>query len=186
MSGASIANQLCVYFGGPYVAGQHSYRTPQITVPNMDPVVRRATPKRDDHQGDYFAAPNPGVPIGCLIFIHLARGREKRIAVAGATSGVKHVTWNAGLHCFLRCESSYVEDAQDAEYALLDAIRAHIEADRTCGSGGFEAGYGVGFQAGEGDSTGIEWDLSPVVTTPRDLSKAYVSVTFAVSELIQA
>jgi len=189
MSAASIANQLCVYFGGPYEPSTHTYRTPQISVQGMSgPIVRRAAPKRDDHATDYHVTGSAaaGVPIGCLMLILAEQGSEQRVAMGGAVSGVKQVRHQIRMHAFLRCESSYAEDAQDAEYALVDAIRARIEADRTCGSGGFEAGYGVGFQVGEGGAPWMRWTASPIHTTQRDLSKGYVLVEFMADEYIQA
>lgn len=186
MSAAAIADQICRYFGGPYDPATHTYRTPQISVPGMDgPVLRRAAPKRDDHATDYGLG-TPGATTDCLILVLLERGQEERVAVAGASSGLKHVRWTVRLHCFLRSVAGYAEDVQDALYALLDAIRAHIQADRTCGSGGFEAGYGVGFQVGEGGEPWLRWEVSPVHTTPRDLSKAYLLVEFDADEYVQA
>lgn len=189
MSAFTVADKLCQYFGGVYDADTHTYRTPQISVPNVGgPIVRRGSPKRDDHAGDYHVTtPAPaGQPIGCLMLILVEQGQEKRVAVAGATSGVKQVRHHVRMHCFLRCESSYSEDAQDASYALVDAIRARIEADRTCGTGGFEAGYGVGFQVGEGGEPWLRWTIAPIHTTPRELSKGYVLLECDADEYIQA
>lgn len=189
MSAASIVNKLCTYFGGPYDDATHTYRTPQISVPGLSgPILRRGAPKHDDHASDYYVAtPLPvGVTMGCLILVIAEQGTEKRVAVAGAVSGVKHVQHQIKLHCFLRCEVSYAEDAQDIEYALIDAVRAHIEADRTCGSGGFEAGYGVGFQVGEGGEPWLRWRAAPISTTSRELSKGYVLFEFAADEYVQA
>lgn len=187
MSGAKqLADQLCQYFGGPYDATTHTYRTPQITVAGLDgPILRRGTPKRDDHTTDYGLG-TPGVPATCLIMVLLTQGVEKRIAVAGAVSGVKHVSWSVKMFCFIRSVSSYVEDLQDTCYDLLDAIRARIEADRTCGTGGFEAGYGVGFQVGEGGEPWLRWTISPVETTPKDLSKGFLLIEFDADQYIQA
>lgn len=185
MSVATVADKLCQYFGGPYDVGTHTYRTPQLSVPNMDgPIVRRAGPKRDDHVTDYSLG-NPGVPIGCLIEILLEGGLERRVAVAGAVSGVKQVRHNVKMYCFLRCEVDYAEDAQDASYALVDSIRRRLEADRTCGTGGFEAGYEVGFQVGEGGEPWIQWKISPIHTV-KELSKGFVFVEFDADEYLQA
>lgn len=187
MSSAGIvANQLCTYFGGPYDDTTHTYRTPKITVANMDgPIFRRAAPKRDDHDTDYGLG-GVGIPVGCMVMVLLERGEELRAAVAGAVSGLKHLRWVVRMHCFLRCTSAYAEDLQDATYDLIDAIRARIEADRTCGSGGFEAGYGVGFQVAEGGEPWLRWDMSPVWTGPRELSKQYLLVEMDADQYIQA
>ena len=186
MSGAkAVCNALCTYFGGAYDAVTHTYRTPQITVAGLDgPIFRRGIPKRDDHNTDYHTG-TPGAA-GCLVQILAERGQEKRAAVAGATSGLKHVTWTIRMHCWFRSTAAYVEDLQDNVYDLLDAIRARIEADRTCGTGGFEAGYGVGFQVGEGGEPWLRWEISPPAVTGKDLSKAYMFIEFAADQYIQA
>lgn len=186
MSAANVADAVCRFFGGAYDATTHTYRTPQVTVPGLDgPIVRRSVPKRDDHTTDYTLG-TAGVPAGCLILVLLERGQEKRVAVAGATSGVKEVRWEVRMHCFLRSVSSYVEDLQDTAYGLLDAIRSHIESDRTLGTGGFEAGYGVGLQAGEGGEPWLRWQVAPVETTVKELSKGYLLVEFDATQYVQA
>jgi hypothetical protein len=186
VSAATVADGLCTYFGGVYDTVTHTYRTPQITVAGMGgPIFRRAAPKRDDHTTDYSLT-EPGLPVGCLVLVLLEQGEEQRVAVAGATSGLKHVRWQVRMHCFLRAQVEYAEDAQDAAYDLLEAIRTKLHADRTCGTGGFEAGYGLGFQVGEGGEPWIKWRLSPVVTNAKELSKQYVVVEFDADEYVQA
>src|SRR5205823_5410552 len=71
VSAVNVADQICTYFGGAYDATTHTYRTPQLSVTNLDgPVVRRSPPKRDDHTTDYSLGA-PGVPAGCLILVQL-------------------------------------------------------------------------------------------------------------------
>ena len=185
-SAALVADGICSYFGGPYDASNHAYNVPQITVANLaGPVFRRGVPKRDDHQADYGMT-QAGLPSGCLVMVLLEQGKERRVAVAGAVSGVKLVTWSVKMHCFVRAEVAYGEDLQDTLYDLLDAVRAHIEADRTCGSGGFEAGFGVGFQVAEGGEPWLTWRISPVDNSAKDLSKGYMLLEFEADQYIQA
>lgn len=186
MTVKAIANQICTFFGGPYDATTHTYRSPQITVANLSPVFRRAAPKRDDHQSDYWAIPVPPTPVGCLVGIFLEAGSDKRLAPG--TPGIREVEHTVHMHAFLRAEANYAEDAQDAEYDLLEAIYAKLLTDRTAGSGGIEAGFGIGFQVGEVSSgqPWFRWQLSPVQTTPRELSKAYLHIEFDAVELRQA
>lgn len=186
MPAASIANQICTFFGGAYDATTHTYRTPQLTIPNASPVVRRAAPKRDDHQEDYYAAATDGMPVGCLILVLIEGGSDTR--EAPGQPGIREVRHTIRMHAFLRCLDSYAEDAQDTQYALLDAVRAKLLTDPTCGSGGFEAGYLTGFQVGEASrgQSWFRWTLSPVETTPRELSKAYLQMEFEAVEIAQA
>jgi hypothetical protein len=46
---------------------------------------------------------------------------------------------------------------------LKDAIFARLRADRTCGSGGFEAG---GFHMGEGGEPWFRWGMGQAKTRP--------------------
>jgi hypothetical protein len=181
-----VADAICTYFGGAYNATTHTYATPQITVAKLGgPIFRRGTPKRDDHATDYGLT-QPGIPAGCLAMVLISHGEEQRAAHAGATSGLKLVKWSVQIHFFIRSESSYTEELQDTLYDLLDAVRARIEADRTCGTGGFEAGYGVGFQVGEGGAPWLKWHVAPVDASFKELSKGYLLVEFDADQYIQA
>lgn len=187
MPAASIANQICTFFGGAYDSTTHTYRTPQITVPNASPVLRRAAAKRDDHQSDYYAVATPGMPVGCLIIVLLEGGGDTR--EAPGKPGIREVRYTVRMHAFLRCLVPYSEDAQDTQYALLDAVKAKLYTDPTAGSGGFEAGYGQGFQVGEASHGGqpwFRWQLSPIDTTERELSKGYLLMEYDAVEFAQS
>lgn len=187
MSAVVAVDAICKYFGGAYDPTTRTYRTPQISVPNLDgPIVRRSPPKRDDHQADFHQ--NNATPgnAGCMLAVQMLRGEEKRVAVAGAVTGIKQVAWTVNLHFMTRASVAYAEDHMDALYALLDAARNHIHADRTLGTGGFEAGYDVGLQAGEGGDPWLRWEGPHVETTPKDLTKGYLMLEFACDQYIQA
>lgn len=177
MSAASALDALCRFFGGTYDAATHTYRTPQVSGLG---VVRRAFAKRDDHVDYTLGA--PGVANGCQMVIQLGSGSERRVAVAGASSGLKQVRHLADLHCFIRSTAAYAEDAQDYAYGLLDGIRNRVHGDRTCGTGGFEVG---GIQAGEGDEPEFDWEMS-VAESHAELTKMYLKVTFDIVEYVQA
>lgn len=178
MSAASVLNQLGVYFGGTYDTATRSYRTPQISGLG---VVRRAWAKNDD-KADYYLGMSPGTATGSQLVIQLAGGDEQRVAFGGATSGGKKVTYDVELNFFIRSSAGYAEDAQDDAYALRDAAIAHLRADRTCGSGGFEVG---GFQVGEGTDLGLTWSLSQARSSAQE-TKAYLLLTFQATEYVEA
>lgn len=187
MSSVNTVDQVCKYFGGAYDAATHTYRTPQLAVSGLDgPIVRRSPPRSDDHNTDYHQTGATPGSMGCSMQVQMLRGQEKRVAVAGAVSGLKHVSWTVNLHSFVRSTTGFVEDLADVMYALLDAIRTHIEADRTLGTGGFEAGYGVGLQAGEGGDPWLRWEGPFMESTPKGLSKGYLLVEFDCDQYIQA
>lgn len=177
MGAIEVIDGLCRYFGGPFDADTRSYRTPQVAGLGA---VRRAFPKRDD-KIDYTLGA-AGAEHGCVMTVQLSHGEERRVAVAGPESGLKRVEYLAELHCFIRSTAAYAEDAADYAHGLRDALIAHVHADRTCGSGGFEVG---GFQVGEGDGPRLEWDLSPA-ESHSELTKLYLAIRFDVLEFIQA
>lgn len=182
MSSSSVVDQICKFFGGPYVAAFKYYGTPQVTGLGA---VRRALPKDADATQWYLGMPD-GTESGSVMRVRVQTGAETRVAFAGATSGGKKVAHNVELLVQVRSTARDAEDVEDYTRSLLDAIRDHIHADRTCGSGGLEVG---GFQAGEdyeGPGTDvIEWEMSEVDTSAGG-SKQTLAIRFSASEYIQA
>jgi hypothetical protein len=124
------------------------------------------------------------------MLVHSPSGEERRTAVAGAHGGLKLVRHEIVLHLYLYSTAEYAEDAQDAFYELLDRIRERIHADRTLGSGGFEARLdGVpdprGLQAGEGDGPPLRWELEHIETAA-NVTRGYGLVGFDVDQFIRA
>ena len=178
MTVGSVQNQICLYFGGAYDPISRSYRAPQI--PNLG-TVRRAFPKREN-EAEFILGQPPGVGFGSVLVVWLLDGQERRLAVAGATDGRKRVRHVVQFHLFIRSRQPYAEDAHDAALALLDGIRAHIHADRTCGSGGFEAG---GFQVGEGQEPEFSWHIEQG-NTSEDVTEIYLRITTDAVEIVAA
>ena len=178
MSVRSVRDGICRYFGGPYDPPTRTYPSPQI--PNLS-TVRRAFPKRED-ESEFYLGMEPGSGCGCVMVVWLLDGHERRIAVAGPTDGRKQVWHAVQLHCFIRCRTPYAEDGQDYAYDLLDAVRDHIHADRTCGSGGFEAG---GFQVGEGEDSDFAWHMEQG-NTSEDVTNIYLLISTDAVEIIAA
>lgn len=174
MTAQTVLNQFAVYFGGPYDAATRTYRTPQL--PGLG-VVRRAWAKDDVH-ADYLLNMQAGTESGSQMVVQLSDGESMRRAL-----GVKRVHYHVELHVFIRSVAAYAEDVQDYGYALRDAIVARIEADRTCGSGGFEAG---GFQVGEGEGDmWLRWEFGQSATNAQ-LTQAYLRIDTTAVEYIQA
>lgn len=181
MSAATVADTIATYFGGPYDPATHTYRTPQLTVPGVAMgTVRRAKPKRMD-SADFFLGA-VGVLVGCQMYVLVTPGVESREGLGGSLYGLKKVRHDVTMDCLIRSDSPYAEDAQDALYSVQDAITTQIHADRTCGSGGIEAG---GFQVGEGGPPWIRWLFSDVVSTA-EKTEALIRAQFAADEYIIA
>ena len=178
MSVRSVRDGICRYFGGPYDPPTRTYPSPQI--PNLS-TVRRAFPKRED-EAEFSNNQEPGSGLGCVMVVWVLDGDERRIAVAGPVDGRKQVTHAIQFHCFVRCRTPYAEDGQDYVDDLLDQVRDHIHADRTCGSGGFEVG---GFQVGEGESPKFSWHLEQG-NTSEDVTDFYLLISTDAVEIVAA
>lgn len=187
MSIVGVVDQVCTYFGGEYDPNKHAYLS--TTVPGLG-AVRRGRPRRTrrDDLFDGMACET----FGSTMLVHCPSWQEQRTAVAGAHSGLKLVRCEVVLHLYLYSTAKFAEDAQDAFYELLDAIRDHIHADRTLGSGGFEARLPDGtpdprgLQAGEGDGAlPLRGELEHVETF-QNITRGYGLVAFDVDQFIHA
>jgi hypothetical protein len=173
----SALDGICQYFGGPYDGPTRTYRSSPV---HGVGVVRRAFAKRDDH-GDYFHGMSPGTRTGSVMVVTIYRSHEFRVALGGEHGGMKQRNFEIELGLFIRSRTPYAEDAQDDVYALQDALVEHIRADRTLGGAVFQAGEhiersapdGITFQYGQPESAA-------------DLTKSYLSVTFAACEFVVA
>lgn len=194
MSVFSVVDQVCQFFGGPYDAQRHAYATPQIILPPLSVLVRRAAPMFDDKSSDYFASEVPGVTTaGCMIAIYNEGGGDLRMAPG--EPGLRAVHHTLVMNVFLWSLMVKPEDMQDLQYRIVDTIRNRFYSDRTAGSGGFEAGIdettgeGLGFQVGEATESGqswFRWKMFPIETTPKKQTKAYVYVECDAMELRRA
>jgi hypothetical protein len=73
----------------------------------------------------------------------------------------------------MRSYAEWAEDAQDAFYDLLEALKARIRADRCMGSGGWEVG---GFDVGEG-APWLRWSMAPAETSA-EMTQGYLAIEF--------
>lgn len=176
MSASSVLDGLCRYFGGQaYDLQTRSYRSPQVAGLGA---VRRSFVKKAD-AADFYLDMATGTATGSQLIVQLPHATEKRIA-SPSVLGWKEVRHTVELHFFFVSTHRYAEDASDDFYALRDAVVAHIHADPTCGSGGFEVG---GFQVGEGAP--IETDLAQGDARAQQI-EAYLLVKSTAVENIKA
>jgi hypothetical protein len=169
VTAAAVVDAVCTFFGGPYVAALHTYRTP--TVAGVG-VVRRAWAGREDF-AEYTQGMPAGTATGCVIVVQNPDGVDGPRAALPAVQGRRKVSYDLELHCFFWSEALYVEDCQDAVYALRDAIVAKIRTDPTLGTGGIETGN---FQVGEGDGR-ITWHIEQGGQVD-GTTKAYMVISF--------
>lgn len=117
---------------------------------------------------------------GAIGIVHIERQEERRIAIGGATSGVKQRTYDVGLQIIFESVKPHGEDASADLDALLDAVVTRLQSDRTLG--------GAVFQAGEGDVTGTP-DVEILSDLPRTVGGSTVQiwnvVRFKAVEMLQ-
>jgi hypothetical protein len=178
VSVAEALDGMCRYFGGDYDPQTRTYRSSPLSKFGVG-VVRRAWAKRDDH-ADYFWGQPPGSRTGCQIVVFIPRHTEQRVAVGGEHGGMKRVTYEVTLNCYVRSNSGYAEDAQDDVYTLRDALAEHMRLDRTLGGAVFQAGE----HTGDG-MDGIDFRYGQP-ETKAELTKSFLEITFAAIEFVNA
>jgi hypothetical protein len=176
MSMQSVLDGICQYFGGPYDPVTRTYRSSPITGVG---VVRRGWAKRDDH-GDYFNGQPAGARTGCQIVVYIPRKSEARITVGGPHGGMKNVTYDVQLACYIRSRTPYAEDAQDDTFALQDALVEWMRLDRELGGCVFEAGEHV-----DGGSGSIDFDYGQPETSA-EMAKSFLLMSFTALEIVSA
>jgi hypothetical protein len=178
MSVQTVLDGICRYFGGPYDQPTRTYRSSPLAQYGVG-VVRRAWAKRDDH-ADYVHGQQPGARTGCQIVVFIPRHNERRIAVGGAHNGMKQITYEVTLNCFIRSRTPHAEDAQDDVYALRDALVEHMRLDRTLGGAVFQAGEHV-----DGGLDGIDFRYGQP-ETKAEVTRSFLEITFAAIEFVNA
>lgn len=170
---ARVRDGICCWFGGIYDPVTRSYNNPQVEGLG---VVRRSRPKVQSDEEYYIGSASSGSLTGATMLVHLDTWREERVAIAGALDGLKLITASVVQHVFLISRAEHAEDGQDEFYELLERIGDRVRQDRCMGTGGFEAG---GFQAGEGGSPWITWQLEPAEVSS-EMTSAYASCAYNV------
>ena len=168
-----VRDGISCWFGGIYDPATRSYNNPQVEGLG---VVRRSRGKVQSDEEFFIGATEPGPMVGSTMKVHLDTWTESRVAIAGASDGLKLVQGAVVLHVFLLSHAEFAEDAEDGFYDLLMRLSDRIRQDRCMGTGGFEAG---GFQVGEGGTPWVTWQMEPPEVS-HEVTSAYASCTFNV------
>jgi hypothetical protein len=106
-----------------------------------------ARPPKWTNETDFVGTTgSPGQGTGVVIYIHLRRQAEFRMALGGATGGMKMRPYNCVLICLLNSKKQNAEDVDADNDDFLDSLVGAIEANRNAGS------PAAIFQWGEGDT----------------------------------
>ncbi len=105
-----------------------------------------AHPPKWTNESDFTLNGFPGQGTGVVIYIHLRRQSEFRMALGGATGGMKMRPYNCVLICLLNSKKPKSEDVDADNDDFLDSLVSTIEANRNAGN------PQAVFQWGEGDT----------------------------------
>src|SRR5258708_32908109 len=89
-----------------------------------------AHPPKWTNESDFTANGFAGQGTGVVIYIHLRRQSEFRMALGGATGGMKMRPYHWVLICLLNSKKAQAEDVDAGNDDLLDSLTAAIEANR--------------------------------------------------------
>lgn len=178
MSIQSVLDGICTYFGGPYDPDTRTYRSSPLQSVGVG-VVRRGWTTNGKLE-DYFNGQDAGARTGCQIVVWIPRDSEARFALGGEHGGMKNVRYEVEMACYIRSRTPYAEDAQDDVYALRDALKGWMRADRTLGKCCFEAGEAV-----DGGQGSIDCDYGQP-ETKAGLTKSFLLMSYTALEIVQA
>jgi hypothetical protein len=178
MAADPVLDQICQFFGGPYVPLQHAYQTPTVAGIAQ---VRRGFDKLDDY-AEYFLGMPPGTLTGCQTVIRFTDGVDVRKTFPAVT-GRKHHTYRVAMYCYFWSTAPYAEDCQDQVSTVRRAVISKMRTDPTCGSGGIEAGFfHVGIPDDHGQGGEIDWAETNAVTVDQ-ATKQGLTIRFEAHEL---
>lgn len=103
-------------------------------------------PPKWTNETDFTLNGYPGQGSGAVIYIHLRRQSEFRMALGGATSGMKMRPYKCVLICLLNSKKPHAEDCDSDNDDFLDSLTSAIQANRNAGN------PAAVFQWGEGDT----------------------------------
>lgn len=140
MSRQSLRTGIAQFFGGTtYDPVNRTYTGGALTANGLG-CVRAYYGKRAPDT-DYFIGQPPGRNMGAVMHIHIPdEGPEQRIALGGATAGIKWDPFVVQLWVYHLAQMTHAEDAGADLDALIEAIRARIHGDRTLGGSCTQAG----------------------------------------------
>lgn len=175
MSRATVRLGICAFLGGTQVTNTEFWQGGSLSSAGLVTLFR-SPPKL--LPGELYGDGRSGA-VGVL---HIGRQTSARIGYGGPTGGKKRHDYTVKLAIYHRARTAQSETAQDDLDALVDAVIARLEADRTFG--------GCCWQGGEAplDLPGITVDFGEPLVEPdlQQVTQTYAQVTFTATEIVTA
>jgi len=146
--------------------------TPPIATLNQ---IFTSFPKRID----FNVNTTPGVSSRAAAIIFIAGERESRIAIGGATNGIKRIDYTVILQIY---QHSFVRNAEDAMTdfdTLIDNIKTRLRSDHRFGDTN-------GTLVWQGAEPAITTRYGEPSTAEEGMTETYAEVEFEVTEMINA
>lgn len=146
--------------------------SPQITNLNQ---IFTSFPKRID----FNVNTTPGSDTRAAAVIFIASETESRIAIGGATNGMKRIDYTVILQIY---QHSFVRNAEDAMTSfdtLIDAIKTRLRSDHRFGDTN-------GTLVWQGAEPRITTRYGEPSTAEEGMTETYAEVEFEVTEMINA
>ena len=160
VSRQTVRAAVYAWFAPPNVAGLNTLYT--------------AKPKIITAQ-DFRRGQPAGTKTGTVGVVNVTRSTEQRIALGGAFSGWKQVSYVVEIQVYCHSTQQKAEDAQDDFDAMFDALVARLRADRTLGSTVWEAGEDA-----------LEGQFGEPAVVSGSATERWAALRFVVIEQVQA
>jgi hypothetical protein len=132
-------------------------------------------PPKWTNETDFTENGFPGQGSGAVIYIHLRRQSEIRMALGGATGGMKMRHYKCTLICLLKSKRGKSQDAGKDNDVFLDSLTAAIQANRNAGDPSSV------WQWGEGDTLyGVDIQIESRLPRPVRMQS---SVVFSLADV---
>jgi hypothetical protein len=128
---------------------------------------------------DFSVNSLPGQQSRAAAVIFIAAEKESRIAIGGATNGIKRVDYTVLLQIYMHSFVRNSEDAMADFDVLIDAIKTRLRSDHRFGDEN-------GTLVWQGAEPAINARYGEPSTSEEGLTETYAEVEFEVTEMIHA
>jgi len=148
-----------------------------IKAPNVDGInqVFTSFPKRIDFQTN--ALPSQLSRTAAVIFVESEK--ENRLAIGGATNGIKRVEYSIVIQLFHHSSERKPEDAMDDFDTTIDNLKEKLRSDHTFGDPSSNLVW-------QGAEPAIDVSYGEPVSNDGTSTETWASLRFTVTQMIQA
>ena len=128
---------------------------------------------------DFSVNSLPGQNSRAAAIIFIASEKESRIAIGGATNGIKRVDYTVLLQIYMHSYARNAEESMGDFDVLIDAIKTRLRSDHRFGDTN-------GTLVWQGAEPAINTRYGEPSTSEEGMTETYAEVEFEVTEMIHA